>query len=71
MRLFQQGSYVMNKKILLAVATCATLLLAVCPSTHTPLTDATVGASWMNIGVSNNNNTLRVLKKLSAYGEET
>jgi hypothetical protein len=55
----------MNKKILLAVATCATLLLAGCPSTHTPLTDATVGASWMNIGVSNNNNTLHELDKNS------
>ncbi len=55
----------MNKKILLAVATGAILLLAGCPSTHSPLSDATTGASWVNIGVSSNNNTLHELDKNS------
>ena len=55
----------MNKKILLAVATGATLLLAGCPSTHTPLSDATTGASWVNIGVSNNSNIRHDLDKNS------
>ena len=53
----------MKKKILLALG--VTLFLAGCPSVHSPLSEATSGASWMTVGVSTNNNTRHELDKSS------
>ncbi|WP_434779762.1 surface-adhesin E family protein [Neisseria sp. Ec49-e6-T10] len=55
----------MNKKVLALASIGATLLLAGCPSVNSPLNTANQGASWVNIGVSTNNNILHELDKAS------
>lgn len=58
------GNVMMNKKLLLG-ALGVTLLLTGCPSVHSPLNDASKNGSWLNIGVSTNNNILHELDKNS------
>ncbi len=62
--IFHFRKIMMNKKLPL-VAVGATLLLAGCPSVHSPLGDAAKGGSWVNLGVSTNSNVLHELDKNS------